>query len=106
MRHVYPNHEIPHLWAHQSQDEARNSTGSLYFDGTNDLQLRLAFSHRPARHKRARRESRSVHHQSPFRHHLRALLGGGRGHTAQTSRSFGFRTCGTVGASYRITPTT
>jgi hypothetical protein len=33
MRHVYPNHEIPHLWAHQSQDEARNSTGSLYFDG-------------------------------------------------------------------------
>jgi hypothetical protein len=33
MRHVYPNHEIPHLWAHQSQDEARNSTGSLYFNG-------------------------------------------------------------------------
>jgi hypothetical protein len=33
MRHVYPNHEIPHLWAHQSQDEARNSTGSLYFAG-------------------------------------------------------------------------
>ncbi len=33
MRHVYPNHEIPHLWAHQSQDDARNSTGSLYFEG-------------------------------------------------------------------------
>src|ERR1039458_8978851 len=33
MRHVYPNHEIPHLWAHQSQDKARNSTGSLYFEG-------------------------------------------------------------------------
>jgi hypothetical protein len=33
MRHVYPNHEVPHLWAHQSQDEARNSTGSLYFEG-------------------------------------------------------------------------
>jgi len=33
MRHVYANHEIPHLWAHQSQDEARNSTGSFYFDG-------------------------------------------------------------------------
>jgi hypothetical protein len=32
-RHVYPNHEIPHLWAHQSQDEARNSTGSFYFNG-------------------------------------------------------------------------
>ena len=33
MRHVYPNHEIPHPWAHQSQDEARNSTHSLYFEG-------------------------------------------------------------------------
>ena len=33
MRHVYPNHEIPHLWAHHSQDEARNSTGSFYFQG-------------------------------------------------------------------------
>ena len=33
MRHIYPNREIPHLWAHQSQDEARNSTGSLYFEG-------------------------------------------------------------------------
>jgi hypothetical protein len=33
MRHVYPNQEIPHLWAHQSQDDARNSTGSLYFEG-------------------------------------------------------------------------
>ena len=33
MRHVYPNHEIPHLWAHQSQDEARNSSRSLYFVG-------------------------------------------------------------------------
>src|ERR1017187_4836945 len=33
MRHIFPNHEIPHLWAHQSQDKARNSTGSLYFAG-------------------------------------------------------------------------
>jgi hypothetical protein len=33
MRHVYINHEIPHLWAHQSQHGARNSTGSLYFEG-------------------------------------------------------------------------
>lgn len=33
MRHVYPNHEVPHLWAHESQEEARNSTGSLYFQG-------------------------------------------------------------------------
>jgi hypothetical protein len=34
MRHVYPNHEIPHLWAHQSQDEARNSSSTLYFTGS------------------------------------------------------------------------
>jgi len=33
MRHIYPNHEVPHLWMHQSQDKARNSTGSLYFEG-------------------------------------------------------------------------
>jgi hypothetical protein len=29
MRHVYPNHEIPYLWAHQTQDEARNSISRL-----------------------------------------------------------------------------
>jgi hypothetical protein len=34
MRHVFPNREIPHLWAHQTQDEARNGTGSFYFRGT------------------------------------------------------------------------
>jgi hypothetical protein len=33
MRHVYPNHEIPHLWAHQAQEEARNSSSSFYFAG-------------------------------------------------------------------------
>jgi hypothetical protein len=33
MRHVYPNHEIPHLWAHQTQEEAHNSSGSFYFNG-------------------------------------------------------------------------
>jgi hypothetical protein len=32
-RRVFPNREIPHLWAHQTQDEARNGTGSLYFRG-------------------------------------------------------------------------
>ena len=30
-RHVFPNREIPHLWAHKTQDEARNGTGSFYF---------------------------------------------------------------------------
>jgi hypothetical protein len=33
MRHIYSNHEIPHLWAHQAQDEARNSSSSFYFSG-------------------------------------------------------------------------
>ena len=32
-RHVFPNREIPHLWAHQTQAEARNGTGSFYFRG-------------------------------------------------------------------------
>ena len=32
-RHVFPNREIPHLWAHQTQGEARNGTGSFYFRG-------------------------------------------------------------------------
>ena len=31
--HVFANREIPHLWAHQTQDEARNGTGSFYFRG-------------------------------------------------------------------------
>jgi hypothetical protein len=33
MRHVFTNHEIPHLWAHQTQTDARNGTGSHYFRG-------------------------------------------------------------------------
>ncbi len=32
-RHVFPNREIPHLWAHKTQDEGRNGTGSFYFTG-------------------------------------------------------------------------
>ena len=32
-RRVFPNREIPHLWAHQTQDEARNGSGSFYFRG-------------------------------------------------------------------------
>lgn len=33
MRHVYPSREIAHLWAHQSQDNARNSSDTVSFDG-------------------------------------------------------------------------
>ena len=32
-RHVYPTGEIPHLWAHQTQHDARNQQGNLYFTG-------------------------------------------------------------------------
>lgn len=33
MRHVFPTREIPHKWAHQAQDNARNAQGNLYFRG-------------------------------------------------------------------------
>ena len=32
-KHVFPSSEIPHLWAHQTQEDARNSQGNLYFKG-------------------------------------------------------------------------
>jgi len=32
-KHVYSTDEIPHLWAHQTQSEARNQTKNLYFEG-------------------------------------------------------------------------
>jgi hypothetical protein len=32
-RHVYPTREIPHLWAHQTQSDARNQQSNLYFEG-------------------------------------------------------------------------
>ena len=32
-RNVYPSNEIPHLWAHKTQDSARNPQGNFYFDG-------------------------------------------------------------------------
>lgn len=31
-KHVFPSNEIPHLWAHKVQSEARNSTHNLYFE--------------------------------------------------------------------------
>jgi hypothetical protein len=33
MKTVVSNSEVPHLWAHQTQDHAKNATGSLFFDG-------------------------------------------------------------------------
>jgi hypothetical protein len=32
-KHVFDTGEIPHLWAHRAQDEARNRQGNLYFTG-------------------------------------------------------------------------
>jgi hypothetical protein len=32
-KHVFPTNEIPHLWAHQTQDDARNAQGNLFFTG-------------------------------------------------------------------------
>ena len=32
-KHVFATGEIPHLWAHRTQDEARNPQGNLYFSG-------------------------------------------------------------------------
>ncbi len=32
-KHVFDTGEIPHLWAHRTQDEARNRQGNLYFGG-------------------------------------------------------------------------
>lgn len=32
-RHVYPTDEIAHLWAHQTQSDARNPGGNFYFSG-------------------------------------------------------------------------
>src|SRR5258708_13051749 len=32
-KHVFATSEIPHLWAHRTQDEARNRQGNLYFTG-------------------------------------------------------------------------
>jgi hypothetical protein len=32
-KHVFKTDEIPHLWAHQTQDSARNSRNNLYFSG-------------------------------------------------------------------------
>ena len=33
MRHVFPTSEISHKWAHQTQSDARNPQGNLYFRG-------------------------------------------------------------------------
>ena len=78
MRHVYPNHEVPHLWAHQTQDEARNSTGSFYVNGQTIYSYGFAFPHRKTRDQRTWRASGSVHYGAQFCHHFGPLLGCGQ----------------------------
>lgn len=34
MRHVFPSSKIAHLWAHQTQADARNPQGNFFFEGT------------------------------------------------------------------------
>src|ERR1035437_8316523 len=78
MRHIYPNRELPHLWAHQSQDEARNSTSSLYFEGPT---IYSYGSHFPiARHVINERGERAVlfttaHHSVTTSGHCSAVAG-------------------------------
>lgn len=31
MKHVFTNRELPHIWAHKSQDEGRTSNGNMFF---------------------------------------------------------------------------
>ncbi len=33
MKTVFPNREVPHIWAQQNQPKARNSTETIYFEG-------------------------------------------------------------------------
>ena len=33
VKHVVPTDEVPHLWFHQTQSDARNQQGNLYFEG-------------------------------------------------------------------------
>ena len=33
IKSIFPTHEIPHLWAHQTQSYAKNRQGNLFFDG-------------------------------------------------------------------------
>lgn len=42
-RHVYPTDRIAHLWAHQTQDEARNPQGNFYFKGATIYSYRDSF---------------------------------------------------------------
>jgi hypothetical protein len=43
MKHVFSNDEIPHLWAHQTQPEARNANHSFYFEGDTIYSYRSSF---------------------------------------------------------------
>ncbi|MDE2103155.1 MAG: hypothetical protein KGL39_38270 [Patescibacteria group bacterium] len=57
-RHVYPTSEVPHLWANQTQQDARNPQGNLFFEGATIYSYRhswpLATIYRKGKGKHAR----------------------------------------------------
>jgi hypothetical protein len=43
VRHVFPTSEVPHLWAHQTQEDARNPGGNLFFQGATIYSYRTSW---------------------------------------------------------------
>jgi len=43
VRHVWPTHMVAHIWANQSQGDARNPSGNLYFSGDTLYSYRDSF---------------------------------------------------------------
>jgi hypothetical protein len=57
-KYVFDTGEIPHLWAHRTQDEARNRQGNLYFTGDTIYSYGLHFP--IARHVVSEADERAV----------------------------------------------
>ena len=73
-KHVFDTGEIPHLWAHRTQEDARNRQGNLYFTGDT---IYSYGSHFPiARHvtNDDGRTGRLINHRHLQCHHLKPLL--------------------------------
>lgn len=58
MKHVFRTDEVPHLWAHQKQSDARNSQGNLYFRDSTLYSYRDSYP--IARHVTGKRGERAV----------------------------------------------
>ena len=55
MRHVFPTTEIPHKWAHQTQSDARNPQGNLFFEGPTIYSYRSSWPLASIRTKRGKK---------------------------------------------------